>query len=131
MWYAAALFESEFRSQGDISYMPKTAFDTIRDVVKRIPTGRVATYGQISRILDGRYSAQFVGWALHASVEGVPWHRVVNAKGGISTRRILGYAPDLQRHLLEAEGVVFDGEHCDLSVYQWDGKPLRRRRDSA
>jgi methylated-DNA-protein-cysteine methyltransferase-like protein len=109
--------------------MAKTAFDTIRDVVRRIPRGRVATYGQISRMLDGLYSAQFVGWALHASPDDVPWHRVINSKGGVSTRQILGYAPDLQKQLLEAEGVVFD-EHdrCDLSVFQWDGRSMRARR---
>ena len=116
---------------GSISHMPKTAFDTIRDIVKRIPEGRVATYGQISRMLDGKYSAQFVGWALHASVEGVPWHRVINSKGGVSTRRVLGYAPDLQRHLLEAEGIVFEDDRCDLARYQWDGRRARKKRGPA
>jgi methylated-DNA-protein-cysteine methyltransferase related protein len=102
-----------------------TPFEKIYEIVARIPAGRVATYGQISRMLDGRYSPKFVGWALHATPEsyaGLPWHRVVNAKGGISTRRVLGYAPDLQKHLLEAEGVAFDErDRCDLSSVQWDG----------
>jgi len=103
--------------------MPPTPFEQIHRIVARIPRGRVATYGQISRMLDGRFSAQFVGWAMHGAPEGLPWHRVINSKGGVSTRRILGYAPDLQKNLLEAEGIVFDDEdRCDLAVYQWDGR---------
>ena len=100
-------------------------FEEIYKIVEKIPSGRVATYGQISRMLDGRYSAIFVGWALHAVPEergAIPWHRVINAKGGISTRQVLGYAPNLQRLLLENEGIRFDeNERCDLSLYQWDG----------
>ena len=88
--------------------------------------GRVATYGQISRILDGRYSPKFVGWALHAIPDGagdVPWHRVINAKGGVSTRQVMGYAPNIQKHLLVDEGIEFDDdERCDLATYQWDGE---------
>lgn len=83
----------------------------------------MATYGQISRLLDGRLSPIFVGWALHAVPESrdpVPWHRVVNSRGGISTRRVIGYAPNLQRELLEAEGVHFGADDCvDLAVHQW------------
>jgi methylated-DNA-protein-cysteine methyltransferase related protein len=103
-----------------------TPFETIYAIVVRIPKGSVATYGQISRMLDGKYSAIFVGWALHAIPEGredIPWHRVVNSKGGISTRQVLGYAPDLQKLLLVEEGIEFDeNDRCDLKVYQWDGE---------
>jgi methylated-DNA-protein-cysteine methyltransferase-like protein len=103
--------------------MARSSFEKIHRIVAKIPRGRVATYGQISRMLDGKLSAQFVGWALHAAPEGLPWHRVINSKGSVSTRQVLGYAPDLQKHLLEAEGIAFD-EHdrCDLTVYQWDGR---------
>ena len=98
------------------------AFELVYRIVERIPRGRVATYGQISRLLDGRLSPIFVGWALHAVPESrtpVPWHRVVNAKGGISTRRVIGYAPNLQRELLEAEGVGFGADDCvDLEAHQ-------------
>jgi methylated-DNA-protein-cysteine methyltransferase related protein len=103
--------------------MAPSPFEQIYRIVRRIPRGRVATYGQISRMLDGRLSAQFVGWAMHAAPDGVPWHRVINAKGGISTRQVLGYAPDLQKQLLEAEGVEFDeNDRCDLTVYQWEAE---------
>ena len=109
--------------------MAKGAFESIHRIVARIPYGKVATYGQISRMLDARYSAQFVGWALHSSPDGLPWHRVINSKGAVSTKQILGYAPDMQQQLLEAEGIVFDDQgRCDLSRYQWDGKRSRNRR---
>ena len=76
--------------------------------VKRIPRGRVATYGTIATLagLDGH--ARQVGYALHALPEAsnVPWHRVVNAKGEISPRSA-GDSHELQRILLEAEGVEF------------------------
>ena len=112
--------------------MVSGAFKEVYRIVARIPRGRVATYGQISRMLDGRYSPKFVGWALHATPEGypdIPWHRVVNARGGISTRQVLGYAPDLQKQLLIAEGITFDEQdRCDLGVYQWDGKRPTRAR---
>jgi methylated-DNA-protein-cysteine methyltransferase-like protein len=98
-------------------------FESVYRVVERIPFGRVATYGQISRLLDGRLSPIFVGWALHAvpeSREPVPWHRVVNARGGISTRRVLGFAPNLQRELLESEGVRFGPDDgVDLETFLW------------
>ena len=102
--------------------MPESQFDEAHALVRRIPRGRVATYGQIARLMGDRYSARWVGWALHGAPEGVPWHRVVNAQGGISTRQVLSYAPDLQKQLLEAEGVEFDDrDRCDLDRYLWDG----------
>lgn len=81
------------------------------------------TYGQISRLLDERLSAQGVGWALHATLStgrSLPWHRVVNSQGGISTGRIFCFRPQLQRELLEAEGVEFDGQgRIRLERYLW------------
>ncbi len=98
-------------------------FEKIYRLVLRIPRGRVMTYGQIARILEDRYSPRLVGWAMHATPQdhrNIPWHRVVNSRGGISTGRVILAEPERQRLMLEAEGVVFDGRgHCDLSVYQW------------
>jgi methylated-DNA-protein-cysteine methyltransferase-like protein len=89
------------------------------------------TYGQIARLLGDRYSARLVGWAMHATPQderNIPWHRVVNSRGGISTGRVILHQPDLQRLMLEAEGVVFnDRGFCDLSVYQWS--PRQRRAE--
>jgi methylated-DNA-protein-cysteine methyltransferase-like protein len=89
--------------------------------VKRIPRGRVATYGQIATLagLDGH--ARQVGYALHALPPGVevPWHRVVNAKGEISPRSA-GDSHELQRMLLEAEGVEMDLRgRIDLRGFRW------------
>jgi methylated-DNA-protein-cysteine methyltransferase related protein len=88
--------------------------------VRRIPRGKVATYGQLSQMIDRRLTPVGVGWAIRAAPEGsIPWQRVVNANGGISTDR---EHPGLQRALLEAEGVRFgkDGS-IDLNRYQWRG----------
>ena len=98
-------------------------FEHIYRLVLRIPAGRVMTYGQIARLLDDRYSARLVGWAMHATPQDgrqIPWHRVINARGATSTGKLILHEPDLQRLLLESEGVVFNEQgRCDLSVYQW------------
>jgi methylated-DNA-protein-cysteine methyltransferase-like protein len=90
-------------------------------VVKRIPRGRVSTYGQVATIagLDGH--ARQVGYALHDLPSGsnVPWHRVINARGEISPRST-GDSHELQRMLLEAEGVEFDvAGRVALTKYRW------------
>lgn len=104
-------------------------FEKIYRIVLKIPRGRVMTYGQIARLMDDRYSPRLVGWAMHAVPQdgrSIPWHRVINSKGGISTGRIIIQEPQLQRYLLEAEGVAFDARGCcDLSVYQWS--PVKRK----
>lgn len=90
-------------------------------VVKRIPRGRVATYGQVATLagLDGH--ARQVGYALHdlPPRNNVPWHRVINARGEISPRSA-GDSHELQRMLLEGEGVEFslDGR-VELKKYRW------------
>ena len=91
----------------------------IHDVVSRIPRGRVATYGQVARIAGIPGQARLVGYALHALPPNtsVPWHRVVNAKGALSTPP--GHDAR-QRHLLEREGIRFDvRERVDLASVQW------------
>jgi methylated-DNA-protein-cysteine methyltransferase-like protein len=93
----------------------------IYSAARRIPRGRVATYGAIATLagLDGH--ARQVGYALHNLPSGsrVPWHRVVNAKGEISTRSG-GDSHELQRLLLEAEGVEFDLRGAiDLRRFGW------------
>lgn len=107
-------------------------FETIYGLVLRIPRGRVMTYGQIARLLDDRYSPRLVGWAMHVTPRdkrNIPWHRVINSQGGISTGRVITHEPNLQRWLLEEEGVVFDERgRCDLSVYQWPGPASKKKR---
>ena len=92
------------------------------------------TYGQIARLLDDRYSPRLVGWAMHATPQDgreIPWHRVINSRGATSTGKIILHEPDLQRLLLESEGVVFaENGRCDLGVYQWS-PPTKPKRVSA
>ena len=101
------------------------AYQRIYAVVRRIPRGRVATYGQVAAlaVLPGR--ARQVGYALHALEDGsgVPWQRVINHRGEISPRAEPFYEP-LQRAMLEAEGVVFDARgRVDLGHYRWEPAP--------
>lgn len=88
--------------------------------VARIPRGRVATYGQIASLAGLGRNARQVGYALHALPEGVavPWQRVVNAAGRISLPHEDGRY-DLQRALLESEGVVFARGRIDLARFGW------------
>lgn len=96
-------------------------YQDIYEVVKQIPSGKVATYGQVAQLAGRINGARQVGYALAALSEqhDVPWHRVVNAKGKISLRAIVGYE-DYQRILLEDEGVLFDDRNTiDLGEFLW------------
>ena len=102
----------------------------VLDLVRRIPRGRVATYGQIAALVGRPRSARAVGQALRGAADGVPWHRVVNAQGSISRR-----SPDggmmTQRIRLEQEGVVFRGGRVVLARFRWQGAAGRRPRGFA
>jgi len=93
-------------------------FERVWSIVKRIPRGRVATYGQLAEMIEHRLSPVGIGWAIRAAPEEIiPWHRVVNSQGGISTDR---EHPGLQRAMLETEGVVFDADGLiDLARAGW------------
>ncbi len=111
--------------------MASDSYERIYRVVKRIPKGRVATYGQVAELADLPRQARQVGYALHAlsgQDDRVPWQRVVNARGEISERSVSGTEP-LQRLLLEAEGVVFNAsQRIDLDRYRWQPRPMKKRR---
>ena len=97
------------------------SYERIYAVVRRIPAGMVATYGQVARLAGLGGHARQVGYALNAMPDGkdLPWHRVINAKGGISKRANPIYE-DIQRELLEQEGIVFgDDARVSLHCYQW------------
>ncbi len=99
----------------------------IHRVVKRIPRGRVATYGQVAELAGLPGHARQVGYALHALREedDVPWQRVVNAKGEVSARSEPS-AESIQRQLLEREGVRFDLRgRIDLAEYGWRARKRR------
>jgi methylated-DNA-protein-cysteine methyltransferase-like protein len=105
-------------------------------VIRRIPHGRVATYGQIATLAGMPRHARQVGQALRSAPEGVPegveipWQRVINGRGEVSPRGGLGWEEGYQRHLLEEEGVVFDARgRIDLDRFGWDpDEPLPRAR---
>jgi methylated-DNA-protein-cysteine methyltransferase-like protein len=116
----------EPRVHGDVPGDRKSAWEAIYRLVRRIPRGRVMTYGQIATLLESRFSPRAVGWAMHGCPEGVPWHRVVNASGGCSTDRLPNIPEGLQRAMLEAEGVEFrDNGTLDLNLYRWSPRPPR------
>jgi alkylated DNA nucleotide flippase Atl1 len=101
--------------------VPRSPYDRVYAVVRRIPRGRVATYGQVARLAGG-CTARQAGYAMAALPEGsgVPWHRVVNAKGEISVRSRDQDGALVQRVLLEREGVRFDRRgRLDLSRVGW------------
>jgi len=102
-------------------------YDLIYQTVRQIPRGKVASYGQISKIV-GRCSAQMVGFALAALPDrpgepGVPWQRVINAQGKVSPHGF-GFGGAVQRELLEDEGIEFDDEGIiDFECFGWLGAP--------
>ncbi len=105
--------------------MEPSFFERVYLVVQRIPRGKVASYGQIAALLGHPQAARTVGWALSALTSEraaeVPWQRVINSAGRISISRA-DLSADLQRALLEEEGVEFDeNEHVDWKRFGWEG----------
>ncbi len=103
-----------------------TTYDRIYEIVKQIPKGMVATYGQIAELSNLAGKARVVGYALYRidmKTLDIPWQRVVNAKGEVSLSP-LRYGTDyLQRSLLESEGISFsDVGKIDLRKYLWQPK---------
>ncbi len=99
-------------------------FEKIYEVVKRIPKGRVATYGQIAALAGNRRLSRVVGYALHVNPdpENIPCYRVVNRFGEVSKAFAFG-GENMQITLLRADGIeVSDEGKVDLDTYLWDGK---------
>jgi methylated-DNA-protein-cysteine methyltransferase-like protein len=100
-----------------------TTYDRIYEIVRNIPQGRVATYGQVAELANLAGKARVVGYALYrvdiTSLD-VPWQRVVNAKGEISLSPLRFGTDHLQRSLLEHEGISFnDKGKINLREYLW------------
>lgn len=101
--------------------MENPLYERIYLVVAEVPAGQVTTYGDVARIVGGTCDARLVGYAMadlgrYPVRRPVPWQRVINAQGGISTR-----GPE-QRRLLEAEGVTFDDKgRVLLARHRWRG----------
>ena len=103
-------------------------YQKIYAAVRRIPRGKVATYGDVAHLAGLPRQPRLVGYALHATPDGVdiPWHRVVNARGTISTGRGVTGGELPQRFRLEREGIVFDQVgRLSLDRYRWKRAPRR------
>ncbi|HMG73927.1 MAG TPA: MGMT family protein [Pyrinomonadaceae bacterium] len=93
--------------------------ERVYKLVRRIPRGRVMTYGQIAVILGEGYTPRTVGFVMHgANEEQTPWHRVINSQGRCSTGGVV-LPTDKQQRMLEAEGVKFSAGKCDLEMFIW------------
>ena len=97
-----------------------TFHEKVIDIIKRIPRGKVAAYGQIAAFAGNPRAARQVARTLHSSSrkEGLPWHRVINSKGRISLKPSYGY--EIQKERLQKEGITFDlQDNIDLKRYLW------------
>ena len=94
--------------------------ELVRSAVKRIPRGRVATYGQIAKLAGNPRAARGVVWILHSSSgkHGLPWHRVVNSRGVIALKPGAGFEEQLMRLMDEGVRVGRNGQ-IDLKEYRW------------
>lgn len=101
--------------------MTPTTFERIYDVVKQIPYGKVATYGQVATLAGSKRWARVVGYALHANPdpEHIPCYRVVNRFGEVSKAFAFG-GENRQIELLEAEGIEFVDGRVDMKKFQWN-----------
>jgi methylated-DNA-protein-cysteine methyltransferase related protein len=112
-------------------------YQTVWKIVRLIPVGRVSTYGQVAGYIPcpagvtvedyKAFRARWVGSAMSASPQDVPWQRVINAQGKISIRD----GAKRQRALLEGEGVVFDDhDRVNLKIFGWDGPEIEWLREN-
>ena len=107
---------------------PQAFNQQVWEIARQIPRGKVATYGQIAKMIPppngveietyAAFAPRWVGGAMAACPDDVPWQRVINSQGKISERA----GAEKQRQLLEAEGITFDAkDRIDLKKYGWKG----------
>ena len=101
--------------------MQKNSYQKVYDVVKQIPRGSVATYGQVAALAGNRRWARVVGYALHVNPDpdNIPCYRVVNREGRVSEAFAFG-GGNRQVELLKAEGVEFVDGYVDMKRFQWE-----------
>ncbi len=103
-------------------FKKKSVYETVYEIVRQIPSGKVVSYGQIARMVEG-CTARMVGYAMAATPweSDIPWQRVINSQGKISPRSS-GEGGLLQQEFLEAEGVHFDKQkRVDFNKFGWQG----------
>lgn len=106
--------------------MSQNFYGKVYHLVKKIPKGKVTTYGQVAALIGSPQGARMVGWAMHAMdggrLEEIPWQRVINREGRISTTCLI-HPPDEQAMLLKKDGVKItkrQGQYyIDLNKYLW------------
>ena len=101
--------------------MNMSFYQKVYEIVREIPKGKVATYGQIAHMLGSPRASRAVGYALHFNPEPIkiPCHRVVNREGRLAPGFVFG-GPEVQKQLLEQEGVeVSEDMYVDLKKYMW------------
>ena len=103
------------------------SWDPVYKLVKKIPRGRVTTYGAIAKALRLRGGARVSGYAMAGcpSGKGIPWHRVIGAGGRLLIREPHS---SLQRRLLESEGIAIDGKRVNMKLYSWT--PVKQRSNA-
>jgi methylated-DNA-protein-cysteine methyltransferase-like protein len=102
-------------------------FTDVYRLVRKVPRGSVASYGDIAAMCKSSVSARTVGWAMSVAPEGVPWHRVVNHQGRLSIGHRSVLLQELQKNLLQAEGVSFiESDRVDIERHRWN--PRKRQR---
>ena len=101
--------------------MEQSVFEKIYEIVKQIPYGQVATYGQVAALAGNKRWARVVGYALHVNrvPDNIPCYRVVNKEGRVSEAFAFG-GENRQVELLKAEGVKFVNGNVDMKRYQWE-----------
>lgn len=98
--------------------------DKVEKLVRQIPKGKVASYGQIAALISSPRAARVVGWSLHQmdTDSTIPWHRVINSKGYITTT-CESHSANLQKSLLEKEGIEVKKKDdlwwIDMKKFQW------------
>lgn len=98
--------------------------------IKKVPKGKVASYGQIAKLAGKPQGSRGVGWLLHSSSKlyKLPWHRIINSQGKISFPKDSSYFRK-QRNLLKAEGVEVSREgKVNMTIYQWKKAPAKAKR---
>ncbi len=110
-----------FNTEGTRDAVEQSAFEKIYEVVRQIPYGQVATYGQVAALAGNNRWARVVGYALHANPDPdhIPCYRVVNKEGRVSDAFAFG-GGNRQVELLQAEGVAFVDGHVDMERHQWE-----------
>jgi methylated-DNA-protein-cysteine methyltransferase related protein len=109
--------------------LPKTFSQRACEVIKKIPRGKVATYGQVAALAGNPLAARQIAWVLNSNwrSDNLPWHRIIGGKGRISLMPGNGY--ETQRSLLLREGIKFgNDDSINLDLYQWNPKRAHKRK---